>query len=873
MVQQISSNNGHALSLNDVFKAETSTSAKPLAVIVNPSESASAFAGEIFELRVTVTNQGNQGAIINIYIDESSGWLRRWCSSPYESLALANNSSAEVTFRLSIPINATPNTYKYLLVIDAPKHYPEDTPIRHELQLQVLPPVQSAVRVNDPSFAILPATSATQPATIQPGQPLELKIAVYNRSDRVDRFRLTCSDLPPSWLTITYPEGLVEEGLVTERESLALNPGAKGQIQLHLLFPLNIKAGNYSPTFHLTSVNNQDLVLMEVVYLQVISLYRLMPELQTMIGKVGQETGWFRLLLANAGNTLREINLTVLEGTEKPICTYSLSTEQVRIGAQSTSQIDLRVKPNKWWRRPWFGKGRPIQFYVEFSDTYKLPVPERLEGTLIWEARPLWHLILLILAGAGAVGCLIFLILWCFFRPPTPPKIAEFSSVFPLYQEAAGDAISLNLQIRNPQQLQSIKIVGISPESGMVLSSAVSYDFSQGIPSELKDFCTLGKVLNCQNVRTDAQQAGNYIFQMEIFAKKGEQLADSQKTSTIHIESLPLAKIVEFSSTQPIYQETADRQTRDEDTKASISLNWKISNPEQLQELRLIGRAEDSTVVYPLKTYRFLQELPSELSTYCNFKTNLVCRKVPTNIKKPGKYVFELFTIQKQANERANVSQKTEIIRINPYQFPVKILEFAINGQPALPKYIIPVNPLNPARNLVVSWKVEGDKNTKLELLPSPGTIGLEGSISYPISQQVGSESITLSVTDSTGQRVTRSVVLEKVSTPLVQILKPEVKGPISSPLPSQEPNNKKLPLTKPRNLSVAPGQVGRNSSVVGPIVPPHPPSGPTVPIQNIPTPQSLLQGNPSLNNPSAPTPSPTPSLQPSPMEVPPQFD
>lgn len=870
MVQPISPNNDRALSVNGGFKEETSTSAKPLAVIVNPSESASVFAGETFELRVTVTNQGNQGAVINVYLDESSGLLRQWCTSPYESLALANNSSAEIAFRVQIPMNATPNNYKYLLIIDAPKHYPEDTPIRYEELLQVLPPVQSTVRVNDPTLAILPATSAAQPATIKPGEPLDLKITVYNRSARVDRFRVTCRDIPSSWLTITYPEGLVEEGFVTERESLALNPGAKGQIQLRFLFPLNIKAGNYTPTVHLISANNQDLLLMDVVYLQVNPIYRLIPELQTMIGKVGQETGWFRLVLTNSGNTRREINLSVIESREKPICIYNLSPEKVNIPSQGSDRIDLRVKPDKWWSRPWFGQGLPIQFYVEFADTYKLPIPDRVEGTLIWEARPLWHLILLILAGLGAIASLIFLIWWFFFRPPTPPKIAEFSSVSPVYQALSGDAISLNWQIRNPRQLQRIKVFGISPESGITLSAPVSYDFSKGIPRELQEFCSLERELNCQNVRTDAQQPGNYIFHIEILAKKGEQLADSQKTSTIKIEALPLPKIVEFTSTQPIYQEIArDRAPIGGEGKgASIALNWKIAHPQQLQELKLIGRALDDTVIAPLKTYNLLKGIPSELSLYCTGQTDLICRKVPTNVRKAGNYIFELFAVPKQTNNEITISQKTEKIRINPDQVPLKILEFAVNGQDAIPKYIVQINPQNPEQNLGISWKVAGDKNTTVELLPSPGTVTLEGSISYPLSQQFGREILTLLVTGSSGEKLSRAITIEKVLRPLNPPSNLDKKGLLPPPVSPQVTDGKKLPETTPRNLPAVPTPAAKKTSISTPLIPPMPTSLPGLTKLNIPIPPPV-RINPPPNNVSTPTASPTPS----PMENPPQFD
>lgn len=874
MVQEISQGNGRLLSWKGAADGVNAARAQVIALIVNPSESASAFAGETFELRVAMTNQGNQGAIINVYIDETSGVLRQWCTSPYDSLALGNNCSAEVIFRFAIPINANPDIYNYLLVIDAPKHYPEDTPIRHEGQLQVLPPVQSALRVSDPTFTIVPTTTASQPATIQPGEPLDLKMVVHNRSDRVDRFRLTCPDLPPDWLTAIYPEGLVELGFVEERESLALNPGAKAEIQLRLLFPLNITAGNYSPTVCLTSVNYQDLGLTEVVYLQVVPTYRLTPELQTMIGKVGEETGWFRLLLLNSGNTLRDIAVIVRENAGKPICTYSFTPERVRLGTPVSTQIDLRVKPNKWWRRPWFGSGLPIQFYVELEDAYQLPVPDRLEGTLIWEPRPLWHLILLILAGMGAIASLIFLLWWVFFRQPATPKIAEFVSTAPAYQESAGDAIYLNWQIRDPQQLKAIKIVGISADNGIVAHPATSYDFSQGIPRELKDFCTLEKILTCQNIRTEIQQAGNYVFQMEISAKRGEQVADSQKTNTIRVELLPLPKIVELNSTQPVYQEAVSNLA----PNSKIALNWKISNPERLQALKLIGRTANSTVISPLKVYNFRSGIPNELSQFCSLQPSvLICRQVPTNAGQAGDYVFELFAVPQLEGSEVIISKKTENILIKPYLWPLKIESLSVNGQEALPKYILSLSPQRLVRTLQLSWKVVGDKSTQVELLPAPGTVGLEGSISYPITQQPGVERIILSVTGGAGQKLSRTIAIEKISPPLSdRPLNFEPKSIRPSPLLPIAPTVKPTPLKMPNNTVATPLQPPLLTFPIPSITPPNPSPSPNSQV-NIPAPPPLISPIPLEGNLSSPTPSSTPasipSPHPSPLEMSPQFD
>ncbi len=916
MLEQISNSESMALARTNYSELDERINQQPLAIIINPSEDISVLAGESFELRVTVTNQGHIGAVINIYIDETSGVIRQWCDSAYESLALAHNCSSEVVFKFSIPANATPNTYNYLLVIDAPKHYPEHTPIRHQAKLQVLPPVQASVRINDPTFVVQPTTSVSKPTTIQPGEPFDIKVAVNNRSDRVDRFRLTCTDISPDWFTVIYPEGLVDLGLVIENDSLSLNPGAKGEIWLRFQLPLDIKAGNYSPTIRLTSVNNLHLVLMDVVYLQVLPTNKLTAELQVVVDRVKRDPALFRLLLTNFGNTVRELAVSAKENSEQTLCNYTFTPEQVKIVAKQTTQIDLRVQPNKWWRRPWFGKGLPIEFYIELEDTYQLPVsPERIEGNLVWQPRPWWQLLLLILTGAGAIATLVFLIWWLFFRPPAAPKILEFVSSSPSYQEATGDAIYLNWQLRHPQQLKTMRIVGLSAEDGVVLSPAVTYDFSQGIPSQLKGLCTLQQILICQNVRTDARKAGNYIFQMEILSRSGETVASTLKTNTIKINPLPLPKIVALQSTQPIYQQTGNKDGSV--VNPTISLNWKIVNSQQLQELRLIGRAADGTVNSTLKTYNFRQGIPVELTRFCILQAELVCRNVTTDAQKPGDYIFELSAVTKRDTGEEINSQKTDLIKIQPYQLPVNIVSFKINGQEALPKYVITLSPTDKAKNLTLYWQVTGDKNTKVELLPAPGNVPLSGVVFYPMSQQPGTENITLRVTSASGQQITRSVAIEKVvprpieppttglrnSAPAPTMTKPPSDKVRGSASPSNLPSPPMKPTVPPRataqpsavNPTVSPRATAQPSAVnptVSPqptlpslVVPPAPAQPPAVPasptvLEPSSSPSSIpIAPEPATISPTpeftiTPTPIPSPLLPkpPSPVEVPPQF-
>ncbi|OKH39747.1 hypothetical protein NIES2119_05735 [[Phormidium ambiguum] IAM M-71] len=892
MTTQNTDINNNALSLREVADLTSNLTGQPLAIIINPSTDSSIFAGETFELRVTVTNQGNKGAIIHIYIDESSGILRQWCTFCEESLALANNSSGEVVFEIPIPVNATPNNYPYLLVIDAPKHYPEYTPIRHQARLQILPALQSAIRVNDPSFVVLPSTSVNNPATIELGQSFDVKITVQNRSERVDRFRLNCPDFPSDWFTIIYPEGIVELGLITEKNSLALNPGATGQITLRFQLPPDIKAGNYSPTIQLVSLNNLDLVLMDVVYLQVLPTYQLTPKLQTLIDKIKGDSGLFRLVLTNLGNTVRDISVSAKESRTNQLCQYQFTSDRIKILSQETAKIDLEIKPNKWWQRPWFGKGMPIEFYIDLEDNYQIPLtPNQLEGTLIWEPRPWWQLLLLSLVAVGAIGSLAFLIWWLFFRPPALPKIIGFTSVSSSYQEVAGDAIYLNWQISHPEQVKTIKIVGLSANDGSTLSQSITYDFSQGIPKILQPFCNTKPILNCQNVRTNARKAGSYVFQLESISKAtgNRELA---LTNTIKIDPLPLPKIVAFQSTRPVYQEI--------ENSPGINLNWKIVNPEQIQELRLIGRAFDGSVSSPVKVFNFKQGLPPELRGYCLSQLELVCRNFPTQIKTPGDYIFELSVVPKRNNGEEIVTQKTDLIKIKAYQSPIQIDSFKINGLDALPKYILKLEPNQPEKNLNIAWKVTGDKNTKVELLPAPGNVPLAGMIFYPLSQQTGTENIILRVTSASGQQISRSITVEKVAPfpnpstseklrvpPPPTLQQPSSlnrtplnsnQSPTSNPNQIPKPTNqsRQSPKSSTNNRFPEARETGSPSGIPRVLMPPQsnnniaPEVTPSLP-PPLPPPPLL---NPHISG-EMPIVKPTPILPkpPNPEEVPPQFD
>jgi hypothetical protein len=739
----------------------------PLAVILNSSGKEMVTPGSVFTFSVTISNKGSQSAIIDVSIDDRSTLLQQWCPSLRERLALGPDQSGEVVFPIRVPIDALPGLYPYLIIVDAQEHYPEDTPIQFAQQIQILPAIQDVVHTSDPTFALQPATNPDQPTIIQSGGSLPMQVWVHNRSDRVDRFRLVCTDLPRTWFFITYPQGVQGSGLVVTADSLNLNPGEQSLISLVFTPPLDALAGTYIPTLRLYSENSPDLVLLDLVYLQVPPTYLLQAELRTIISRVRRQAGLYQVRLSNSGNTRRDVLLRVNNLDEEELCTYRLQHSQVQIAPKETVGVEVQVQPKQWWRRPIFGGGRVLNFSVDLEDSRQLPLTiDNLPGFLLWEARPWWQILPLVLLGLLSLLAIAYLIWWLLFRVPPAPKIVQFFSEDAAYAAINEDAVRLGWQISDPDRLQSLRITGVSPE-GVPLTRPEVYDFSQGIPSVLQPFCSQTTVLlDCRNVRTSARKPGTYQFEMVLQPKAGrDTTSETAQTKPVTIAPIPQPQILTFASTQPVYQEPS-KATRPVSTPVNpnngeIRLNWAIANPNQLQALQLIGRTPAGAVISPLQTYDFSQGIPAQLQKFCNLKEKLVCQNVQTNAQKPGDYLFELIAVPKNNINAKPVAKTTDLIKILPK--PSKILEFKLNGKPALPKYVIPITRNQPIPQLLLSWQVEGSAGTKVELLPAPGTVPLSASIPLVLSPRPGSVTVILQATSLDGQQVTRSVTFDTV--------------------------------------------------------------------------------------------------------------
>ncbi|MBW4699236.1 MAG: hypothetical protein KME03_15340 [Aphanocapsa lilacina HA4352-LM1] len=578
----------------------------PIALIMNPPGPQQATPGSQVELFVTVSNQGDQSAVIDVFIDDSERDLRKWCDSPRQRLALDPKQSSEVAFRFTIPPQAFPGIYDYAIVVDAPEHYPEDTPLQRPRQLQLLPRDQQAVRVSDPTFALKPQTTPQQPLVVQPGKPQIVQIQVHNRSDRVDRFRLTCPDLEESWYSVRYQvPSLSGPGLVDCPDGLDLNPNTRGQIVLLFQPPTDTLSGSYSPTLRVYSANTPDLVLLDLVYLQIPTTYGLKVEIETLLGKVTRKPGRFKVNIANEGNVIRELGVGASSSEEDEYAAYECRPEEVRLLPGRSVGIDLTVKPKNWWQRPFWGEPFEIPFKIDLTDAKALPLPKTPpKAKLEWLARPWWQLLLAALLVLAALGGIFYLVWLVYFRAPDPVRVESFQSDSIRYLETNGDRITLNWQLRNPGQIRKIT-VNARAGNGQPVSKPMELAFGDqlkevaDLPAALKGKCQITEdLLACRNVKTDARKGGYYVFEMKVLQRRRDAPAVTTQSDLIEIVPKPKPKPEPLS--KPVIGKFTLNGTAapanvplkiktDTNPGDKVALSWQVTGKDVSVELETYG--------------------------------------------------------------------------------------------------------------------------------------------------------------------------------------------------------------------------------------------------------------------------------------------
>jgi hypothetical protein len=636
---------------------------------------------------IIVINLGDKKADIDIWIavgDAKSESLLRWCTfSKSNPLRLEPKEKCEVTLFFEVPPQVSPGLYNYDILIEAPVQYP-DKLFRRPQQLRVSRSERDREWDTEPGFTLQPLTSSTNPYFLQAGNKLEIKVIVENRSKRVDRFYLTCPELTHDWYSIRYPESSIETaGIVQETNGLQLNPGNAGEITLILHPPEFTLAGNYFPTVRLISSNREDLVLLDVVYLQLLSDERLDVQVRPLVLKIPAQDGRFEVELSNQGNITREIAIAASD--REQLFSYTPEFPAVLLTPKSSINILFKLQPRKWWRRPLWGKTLEFNFdiHLENNQVFLLPEPlkpsalpkEVPQGALIWEPRPWWQfllpflLLLLLLLGLISVGAFL---LWQKFL--IQPKIDRVEPVAKVYQEIVGKPINFNLTLsnwrnwelknwkfQNTSKLSKVKII---PQSREGTGKIISYSYN-----ELLKFCQpVDNRLDCKSLPTEIKKAGQYTFKVEIYPQNQNKPSDTKETDTITIQPIDTPKIIQFSPTRQFYLETLKEQ---------VVLNWKVSHPDRIQNLILTQQSNNASPVK--KTFircnsqnSQIQRLQANTESIEKIgdREFLVCQGVATNVTQPGDYTFKLEVFSKQDSTQFSDAKQTDTLTIQASPVP-----------------------------------------------------------------------------------------------------------------------------------------------------------------------------------------------------------
>jgi hypothetical protein len=431
----------------------------------------------------TIQYHGQEKGRVNYWLEandrtsESLLALYRFDPQEFETNQRGNHA---ISLIFHVPPHATLGYYNYTLCLEAAKHPGEL--VRRHLQIQVITAEEDVSGELEPGFWLEPETTSNQPYQLVPGTELNLTVRIENRSKRVDRFFLTCLDLDEDWYEVKYPESARETlGLVQELDGLPLNPKSDGVIQLRITPPSHAPAGNYFPTIQVTSRNQPNLVLLDVVYFNLAVDAGLSLNLTPNIRHFPTESNEFNLAIQNTGNVPRDLAITACDRDR--YFSYQLTPSVICLDPGERKELPLKVTTKKWWKRPFRGDGLEIPFLIEIQNLFtdelvdadeltdvsaianvkkQFDLPESLpEGQILWKARPRWVLwsltllpltllILLLLAGI-----IMALVNW-FSRPiPVVTRLEPFQSV---YQEGVSQPIRLNWQVRNYHEVERIVI-------------------------------------------------------------------------------------------------------------------------------------------------------------------------------------------------------------------------------------------------------------------------------------------------------------------------------------------------------------------------------------------------------------------------------
>ncbi|MEM7795346.1 MAG: hypothetical protein AAF579_12970, partial [Cyanobacteria bacterium P01_C01_bin.118] len=704
-------------------------------------------------------------------------------------------STCEIDLQITVPLQAVPGLYSYEIRAQSSAHLGHY--LRCYQQLTVEPPAQVH---REPLFRVEPATNSITPFQLEPEKTASFTVQVTNRSQQADCFYLTCLDISPGWFDVVYPLGARTVGL-------PLAPDESGSIILNLHPPQQTAAGNYTVTLRLSSQHQPDTILFEAVYLTLAANPQLAAKLYPETALLSTIDKTLTLELQNPGNVSQAVAITARAAQQR--FTYQIEPSCLTIapGERETVTIIPTLR-HRWGALQNF----TVPLTLEIRNQHQLEsVPlSTCEANLKWQSQHQW-LFKLALAGclsSGLVGAILLAWWHLLYQPSVKPQILDFSTTEDSYRAGEVPNISFDWQISNRDEVQSVSLAytGNDGKDYELYSASLS---GYGLPAALQARCETvvtqsdeswkaALIGTYRNLRRQSPHQkslhchgfghpdlnlteGKHTFRLDVYnqalAEHEAAVPAATKLIDVEVAAPSPPKIVNLSATAVEYR-VADANASKALNVAPVQLNWELSNPGDIQSLKLVGLNEQGVTNVAPTVYHFNQGVPAELAPYCQVLDNhLRCSGVPTQAREPGNYEFYLTVFPRRNYDGEEIMEHTSLLSIRP---PApEIVYFKVNGQDVRqsPKLVHVLEQTQTPTNLKLTWQVTD--GVKVELLPAPGQLAQStGELDYPLSPTEGSETLTLKVTHpETGEETSQSLVVEKVKP--AQVLRSQTR-PIS---------------------------------------------------------------------------------------------
>ncbi len=605
--------------------------------------------------------------------------------------------------------------------------------------------------MNSPTVTIAPITAIDQPYALKLGTKLLITITIESFADHGRDYQLKGSQLPPDCYTLGAP-------------AMSGDQDHHDQIEV-LIHPTEVAAiGEHQLKLQLES-SEGEILWEDHVYLKFLVADDIDIMLTPDLTFIKDGVGLYQLLITNTSRFERVLTMQPKGLPARNGLAFKAEPAQIQLGSDQTGKVELVVQPQRWWLRPWFGKGRKFQFQVDLQDTNGIPLPQLLaQGALVWQPYPRSHALKLLGLLLVALG-ISSIVLWqVFLRKPAEPAIAALRSSQTVVPHTGQKDIQLSWTVKNSQQLSKLVVLRESQGKSEV---AKTFWFDQGIPKELQrtqlsqnsNFCQFEQpdtgVLECTGITTGTANPGKYKFKLQAFSSSGSsEPVAAQTTRLIAFKPNAVPLITRFYAPTSRAQTSTSGPIASASAPGPIKLNWEIANPGQLTELQIMTVDANNAEAALLQRYRFQNgKLPDTLEKYCSFKPSLTCQNIPTAAHKPGQYYFKIMASYQEEQQPFTLSKT--IGPMNVQAEKLRIASFLINGQKAPAQYA-----LKPGQdNVELTWKVVGGNNPTVAILPSPGKIPRSGSMKIKLNpQQQGA--ITLQATDLNGKQVLQTVAI-----------------------------------------------------------------------------------------------------------------